>query len=131
MPGRVIAPITHVQAPNEGNEAALGGLLTHVGVWPWGSMMDGAVVAGAAPPQLLQLVLGPLQLALAPPWAHCTMPMQVFLGVRTMQLGTDHCILATMVARTTHYKHVYLVKTLRQSLICDRKDEIKDTAEEE
>lgn len=52
MAGGVIPPITHVQAPNEGDQPPLLSLIAHVGVGPWLRITGRAVVTRAAPPQL-------------------------------------------------------------------------------
>lgn len=59
MPGGVIAPVTHVQAADETYEPPLAVLVRHVALGPRGGPVCRAVVPWAAPPQLLQLVLGP------------------------------------------------------------------------
>ena len=67
VPGGVIPPITQVDAPHEGDQAPLQGLITHVGIGGWFGPAGRAVVAVAAPPHLLQLVLSPGTLARPPP----------------------------------------------------------------
>ena len=63
--GGVISPITHVQAADETDEPPLAVLVRHVALGPWGCPVSGAVVPGASPPQLFQLVLGPVALSMS------------------------------------------------------------------
>lgn len=72
VPGGVVASIAQVQTPNEGHQAPLECLLPHVGMGGRFGMAGGAVVAGAPPPNLIQLVFGPVTLAAAESsWAAC------------------------------------------------------------
>lgn len=70
--GGIVAPVAQVQTPNEGYQAPLECLLPHVGVGGRFGMAGGAVVAGASPPNLIQLVFGPITLAAAESsWTAC------------------------------------------------------------
>ena len=71
VPGGVIAPITQVNAPHEGDEAPLQRLIAHVGIGCRLGIAGRAVVARAAAPHLLQLVFGPGTLAPSSPGATC------------------------------------------------------------
>ena len=71
VPGGVVAPITQVNAPHEGDEAPLQGLIAHVGIGCRLGTAGRAVVTRAAPPHLLQLVFGPGTSARSSPGTAC------------------------------------------------------------
>ena len=77
MPGRVVAAITQVDTPHEGDQAPLQGLIAHVGVGCRLGTAGRAVVTRAAPPYLLQLVLGPGTFASSSPSTACNTRFQV------------------------------------------------------
>lgn len=79
VPGGVVPPITQVDAPHEGDEAPLQGLIAHVGIGCRLSTAGRAVVTRAAPPHLLQLVFGPGTLARSSPGTACNTGFQINL----------------------------------------------------
>lgn len=71
MPGGVVPPVTHVNAPHKGDQAALESLIPHVGIGGRLGTCGWAVVTWAAAPQLLQLVFGPGTRAVSSPRTAC------------------------------------------------------------
>ena len=96
--GGVVAPITQVDTPHEGDEAPLEGLIAHVGIGCWLGPAGRAVVTWAAPPHLLQLVFGPGALSSSSPGTACSTDFHFFGGVMGDYSGP--CIPALSSPRT-------------------------------
>lgn len=87
VPGGVVPPVTQVDAPHEGDEAPLQGFIAHVGIGCRLSIAGRAVVTGATPHHLLQLVFGPGTFARSSPGTACNTEFQINLGVGRVGVG--------------------------------------------